>query len=117
MRTITKTHQKRLIAQREEAKFLGFDKVATELSAQIAANPTREDGEDYEYWHEDVVEDVSMSLNDAAVRVQDFFGAVADQRDLNDLITEISTEFIDRIGQLVGADVGAYEPKTPGESD
>ncbi len=115
MRTITKSNMKRLIAQRDEAKLLGFDKVASSLTEQIGTNNTREDSDEYVYDYSDLKHEVQASLWDAAIRAQDFYGKFADSRDVHDLIEKQAEDFINSIKHQTRSVVGAYETQLPGE--
>jgi len=117
MRTITKSNLKRLIAQRDEAKLLGFDKVASNLTEQIGTSNTRDDADAYQYDYSDLKKEVQSSLWDAAVRAQDFYGKFADARGIQDLIEKQAEDFINSIKHETGSVVGAYESPVPGEEE
>src|SRR5690606_13052247 len=117
MRTITKSNMKRLIAQRDEAKLLGFDKVATSLTEQIGISNTRDDDAEYHYDYSDLKQEVQASLWDAAMRAQDFYGKLADARDVQQLIEKQAEDFINSIRHNTNSFVGAYESPVPGEKD
>lgn len=117
MRTITKQSMKRLIAQRDEAKLLGLEKVASQLTDQIAINNTREASEGYVYNYSDLKKEVEDSLWDAAIRAQDFYGKIADAREIQDVIEKQAQDFINSIKNKTGSVIGAYESSLPGESD
>lgn len=117
MRTITKQSMKRLIAQRDEAKLLGLEKVASQLTDQIAINNTRESSEGYVYDYSELKKEVENSLWDAAIRAQDFYGKMADAREIQELIEKQAQDFINSIKNKTGSIVGVYESSLPGESD
>ena len=106
---------KRLIAQRDEARDVGLSKIASNLDTQISVNPTRDDKEEYVYDYNDLRKDVEASLWDAAVRAQDFYGKVADARDIQDLIESQADEFVSCIKNATASKLGAYESAVPGE--
>ena len=115
MKTITEANMKRLIVQRDEAKTVGLEKIASQLSAQIGTVGVRADSEDYVYSKEELHNEVQNSLWDVAIRTQDFYGKFADARVVQDIIEKQAEDFIQNIRVSVGAEVGAYEPTLPGE--
>lgn len=115
MRTINENFMTRLIAQRDEAKLLGLNKIATNLTNQISSNAVRDGDENYEYSYASLKEDVEENLWDAAIRAQDYFGNTADAREISDIITVISEQLINEIRVKLGKTIGAYEPVVPGE--
>ncbi len=117
MRSITKSALKKIVAQRDEAKLLGFDKVAKQLSEQIAGNQVREDSAGYVYDYNDLKTEVENSLWDMAVRAQDYCGKIVDARDINDIVERYAEEFISAIKVSTGTVVGPYEKPVLGEND
>lgn len=117
MRTVTKTFLKRVEAQRDEAKLLKLDKVAGNLDHQVEkyADNTRQDDEFYRYSHEDMQQDVERALWSAAMRVQDFYGKVANATEVQELIELFASDLIDSVRHKTGKIVGAYEETVPGE--
>jgi basic membrane lipoprotein Med (substrate-binding protein (PBP1-ABC) superfamily) len=116
MRTITNKLQKRLVHQAEEAKFLGFDKVASSVAVQVNGNETRDNEEDYVYSRQDLISDVERLIWAAAVRTQDYFNKTADVRDVNDVVESLAEELVDAVQKKIGGNVvGPYEPLVPGE--
>ena len=115
MKTITEANMKRLIVQRDEAKTVGLNKIASQLSAQIGTVGVRGDSDDYHYSKEELRNEIESSLWDVAIRAQDFYGKFADARVVQDIIEKQADEFIDSIKTSLGAEVGAYEATLPGE--
>ena len=107
----------RLIAQRDEAKATGLEKVASQLSEQIGTIGTREDASEYVYNYSELKSDVQSSLWDAAIRAQDFYGKLADAAQIQELIEKQSEDFINSIRVQAGAITGAYEASLPGQED
>jgi hypothetical protein len=115
MRTVTNTFLKRIEAQREEAKLLKMDKVASNLSHQIEHVETRGDDEFYRYSFEELQRDVEQELWAAAMRVQDFYGKTANAAEVQDLIELFASDLINSVRHKTGKIVGAYEETVPGE--
>lgn len=107
---------KRLISQRNEAKYLGLEKIASALSEQISTASVREDSDAYVYDYHDLKSDVESVLWDSAIRAQDFFGKLADAKEINALIEKAADDFIHSIGVTTGSAVGLYEEVLPGQS-
>ena len=105
----------RLVLERNEARLLGYTKVAKNLDVQISENPVRADGADYAYNYQDLQQDIESSLWDAAMRTQDFYAKTVDARDLQDLIEKHAEDFIHAFRVKSGALSGAYEQILPGE--
>jgi hypothetical protein len=118
-RTITKTFAKRMEAQFEEAKNMNHQKVAKSLGVQLekyASFPgVRTDDSDYFYLMDDLRQNVEDHLWDAAVRIQDYYGAAADPLEIQAAVDDYAEQFIESIRIKTGKIIGAYEPKVPGE--
>lgn len=117
MRTVTKTFLKRLEAQRDEAKLLKLDRVVDHLTGQIdrRAEAVREDDDFYRYSYEDLQKDVEWNLWSAALRIQDFYGKVANAADVQEVIEACAEDIIQAVRTRTGKMVGAYEDTVPGE--
>jgi len=114
MRTVTKTFLKRVEAQRDEAKLLKLDKIVSYLDQQVQSE-TREDDEFYRYSHDELRKDVEKALWSAAMRVQDFYGKVANATDVQKAIELCADDLIESVRVRTGKLVGAYEENVPGE--
>ena len=117
MRTITEFMLHRLSAQAEEAKVLGFKKVADNLEHQVSSVQARTNDSEYSYAHQEMEQDVQKLLWTAAVRVADYLGAGFDAKTAQDSIDKLAEDLIHeiRINAGVKHGVGAYEPNVPGE--
>ena len=115
MRTVTKTFLKRVEAQHDEAKLLKLDKVAENLDYQVQTMEPRKDDEFYQYSHDELRKDVERALWSAAMRVQDFYGKVANAADVQSSIEDFAEELIESVRIRTGKLVGAYEETVPGE--
>jgi len=116
MRTISKSHKKRLVAQAEEAKFQGLHKVADKLAHQADNNPIRQNLEEYVYSSKSLQSDVENLLWSVAIRTQDYYGKTADAKAIGELIESSASELIASIRSKIGGDViGPHEPLVPGE--
>jgi hypothetical protein len=116
MRTISENLNKRLIAQAEEAKFQGLDKVSDDIYNQVNLNPLRKDHEEYVYSDSDLRNDVETLLWTAAIRVQDYFGKTANANELSEIISTIADDMLSSIRHKIGGNIiGPYEPLVPGE--
>ena len=93
MKTITEANMKRLIVQRDEAKTVGLNKIASQLSAQIGTVGVRGDSDDYHYSKEELRNEIESSLWDVAIRAQDFYGKFADARVVQDIIEKQADEY------------------------
>ncbi len=116
MRTISKNLRLRLLAQAEEAKFHGLEKIAMQLDHQANGTPLRLDSDEYIYSRSDLYNDVEGLLWRAAIRTQDYFGKTADASQISSLIESFADELISSVRNNIGGDVvGPYEPLVPGE--
>lgn len=120
MRTITKSAALRFEAQKEEAKLLNEEKIATsiEKSLEKYANAQRNDEDFYVYSQDQLKTDVNQALWDAAIRASDFYGTALDAKKIQESIDKVADIFLDEMrvvsGNLDG--VGAYEKLVPGEN-
>ena len=115
MRTFTDTFVKRIDAQLEEAKLLKLDKVAENLDYQVQHMEPRKDDEFYKYSHDEPQQDVEKALWSAAMRVQDFYGKLANAADVQQLVEACADDLIEAVRVRTGKLVGAYEETIPGE--
>lgn len=116
MRSISKTLNKRLVAQVEEANFQGFEKMANQLNNQVKTTVVRQDSDEYIYSKAELKSDVENLLWTAAVRTEDYFGKTADAQEVNILIEALADELISSVRKKIGgAVIGPYEPLVPGE--
>lgn len=115
MRTIAKSIQKRIEAQAHEAKTLGFEKLASDLSNQIEGQPVRSDEDEYVYTYAELKDDVAKQIWKAALSVQDYYGKTVDGRQLAEFIYANADDLIDLIRAQSKSVVGVNEPQVPGE--
>jgi hypothetical protein len=116
MRTISKNLKSRLLAQSEEAKFYGLEKIATQINNQVNETPVRQDSEEYIYSRSELYNDVEGLLWKAAIRTQDYFGKTADAATIGTLIESFADDLISSLRTKIGGDViGVNEPLVPGE--
>ena len=116
MRTISKGHKKRLMAQSDEANFRGLEKIAATLVHQAIHNPVRDDLDEYVYSHQNLQQDVENLLWSAVIRTEDYYGKTADAREIGDMIEVLAEDLITSIRTKIGGDViGPHEPLVPGE--
>lgn len=116
MRTISKTLQKRLIAQADEANFQGLEKISDHLQKIASIQAVRSDNEEYVYSAEDLKNDVERLLWGCVVRTQDYFDKTADAKNIGSIITSLAEEIITSVRIDIGGDViGPHEPFVPGE--
>ena len=111
---------RRLEAQAEEAKLLGFTKTAENLAHQISdyTENVRKTGDDYTYTRQEMENDVQKLLWGAMVRISDYLGAGFDAKDSQESIDKFAEDLIHDVCVRAGVSsgVGAYEPPVPGES-
>jgi len=115
-RSISESILKQVQAQANEAKTLGFDKLASALNEQVSCQSSRSDNEEYVYTYAELKEDIVAHLWKAALQVQDYYGKTADGRDIAALVFDHAEDIIDEIRTCARAQVGAHEPLVPGET-
>jgi hypothetical protein len=116
MRTISESLKARLLAQAEEAKTLGLQKIASQLEISANNNKTRKNDEFYSYDYDQLKNDVESSLWYAALRTQDFFDKTADGCHVGDLIEDFAEDFIHKLRVKIGGTIGANENLVAGQS-
>jgi hypothetical protein len=115
MRTVSKNHLRRLVAQKTEADTLKLTKTATALNGQINKLAARDDNDFYSYSFDEMQQNVEDALWDAAIRAQDYYGATVDASDIQKIIEDYAERLIEDVRIKTGAVIGAYEPTVPGE--
>lgn len=116
-RTITNRILLRLVAQANEADIYGDITIADKITAQIqkCSFDIRADDAKYEYSKGELEEDLQKLFWEAAVRIFDYYDETPDLREVQDAIDSELESFVNSIESFISKDVGAYEPKMPGE--
>ncbi len=119
MKTIKKNLLERLVAQADEAEFLGLTSVSQNLTKQIVKNAAcvRDDESFYSYSSEELQSDVEDAVWDAVIRIADFYNTTVDANYINNYIKSCAYSIIDeiRVTSGISTDVGPYEMNVPGE--
>lgn len=117
MRTITEYIYNRLIAQVDEVRVQGFEKLANKIEDVVIAVPHRKDDDSYTYASEDFKNDVEKNIWEAVVRTADFHNTSFDIKDIEPIVKKLANELISELNVISNntAGVGAFEPTVPGE--
>ncbi len=116
-RTITDNLYERIIAQVDEVKIQGFEKLANKVEDIVIAIPSRKDGASYTYASEDFEGDVEKAIWKAVIRTADFHNTTFDIQQVEPIVKKIANDLISELRVISNNEsgVGAFEPTVPGE--
>lgn len=117
MRTITKNLYERMVAQADEVRIHGFEKLANQVEEAVLPVPHRKDEGSYTYPVEDFENDVKTALWDAVIRTADFHNTSFDIQEVQPIVEKLANDLISELRVISNneAGVGAFEPTVPGE--
>ncbi len=118
MRTITENLYERMIAQVDEVRVQGFEKLASHVEDAVIVVPSRKDDASYTYASEDFENDVEKDLWKLVIRTADFHNTTFDIKQVEPIVKKLANDLIRELQVISNNDagVGAYEPTVPGEA-
>ena len=117
MRTITENLYERMIAQVDEVRTQGFEKLASKVEDTVIVIPSRKNDASYTYASEDFENDVEKDLWKLVIRTADFHNTSFDVKQVEPIIKKLANDLISELCVISNNEsgVGAFEPTVPGE--
>ncbi len=118
MRTITENLYERMIAQADEARIQGFEKLADKVEDAVIVSPHRKNDASYTYASEDFETDIEKDLWKLVIRTADFHNTSFDVQQVEPIIKRLANDLISELRVISHNEsgVGAFEPTVPGET-
>lgn len=107
---LSKLTQKRLLAQYEEAKFVGLEKTASLLKSALSDFETREGTTS----HGEMIDEVQSHILKAAVQIADFYRFSIDVNELTVIVEDLVDELEETIRTMSNGTIGD-DDNVPGE--